>query len=207
MIVVLCGAPGAGKGTQAQRLHDERGFAKISTGDAFRANIAAMTAVGKEAKDYMDKGLLVPDALTCRVLESEISGITSEKILLDGFPRNISQAEAFEVTRYGKSLAKVIYLEVSEAELVSRLSKRRVCSSCKRVYQATEFDFEKCQHCGSSLETRADDAPEKIKERFRVYEKETKPMLDFYRKKGLLHTVDGENAEDVVFKKIQLAIN
>lgn len=204
MKIVMLGAPGAGKGTQADKIADQYGLPHISTGDIFRKNIKEGTELGKEAKGYMDAGKLVPDELTVRMLLDRVSQEDCSKgYILDGFPRTIPQAEALdsELKRLGENIDFAIDVEVPDQNIINRMSGRRACPKCNAIYHIEFIPPKKegiCDECGEELVIREDDKPETVKKRLEVYHEQTQPLIDFYDKKGVLHTVDGTvDAEDV----------
>jgi adenylate kinase len=195
MRVVLVGAPGAGKGTQAKFIARHFDIPAISTGDIFRANLAAQTPLGVEAKRYMDSGQLVPDEVTIGIVRDRLSeGDTGNGFLLDGFPRTVPQAVALDqmLADLGTPLDAVLELQVEESEVVRRLSGRRTCRTCGHIWHV-EFDPPKqegvCDMCGGELFQRDDDKPETIQERLRVYNEQTAPLVDFYTKAGILRSI------------------
>ncbi|MFQ6090550.1 MAG: adenylate kinase [Candidatus Bipolaricaulia bacterium] len=197
MKVVLLGPPGAGKGTQAGLLAERLGLEHISTGDLLREEVHKRTELGRKAKGYMDRGELVPDDLIIEML----AGRLNRDFILDGFPRNLRQAEALaEVAE----VDRVLDLELTEEEVVRRLSARRVCEGCGRNYNlltnppVTEGV---CDACGGRLIQREDDRPEVIRRRYRVYEEETAPVKEFYRRLGLLAELDGARSIEEVFQE------
>jgi adenylate kinase len=195
MRLVLVGAPGAGKGTQAKYIAQHFGVPPISTGDIFRANLAAQTPLGIEAKRYMDAGELVPDEVTIGIVRDRLSQDDAEDgFLLDGFPRTVPQAEALNdmLVELGRPLDAVLELEVDEDEVVRRLSGRRTCRKCGHIWHV-EFDPpakpDVCDKCGGELFQRDDDKPETIHRRLAVYREQTAPLVGFYRDAGLLRTI------------------
>ena len=197
MVIVMLGAPGAGKGTQADLICAEYNIPHISTGDIFRANIKNGTELGKRAKAYMDKGELVPDELTVEILLDRVAkDDCQEGYVLDGFPRTIPQAEVLD-DALGKLSAKVDYainVDVPDDAIVARMSGRRSCPDCGTVYHIVYNKPAKegtCDKCGASLVQREDDAEETVRNRLKVYHDQTAPLIDFYEKKGALRTVDG----------------
>ena len=197
MVIVMLGAPGAGKGTQADLICAEYNIPHISTGDIFRANIKNGTELGKRAKAYMDKGELVPDQLTVEILLDRVAqDDCKEGYVLDGFPRTIPQAEVLD-DALGKLSAKVdhaINVDVPDDAIVARMSGRRSCPDCGTVYHIVYNKPAKdgtCDKCGASLVQREDDAEETVRNRLKVYHDQTAPLIDFYEKKGALKTVDG----------------
>lgn len=208
MRIVLLGSPGSGKGTQASKIIGKYNIPHISTGDIFRDNIKRLTSIGIEAKKFIDKGHLVPDELTLKIVEDRfIQPDCAEGFLLDGFPRTLVQAEALELElqNSGKALDAVINLDVRDEAIISRMTGRRVCGKCGTTYNLT---FNKpavdntCDKCGGALLTREDDKLETVTNRLKVYKTETQPLIDFYKKKGILITVNGELDAEVVFQNI-----
>ena len=202
MIVVVMGPPGSGKGTQAALLIKELGVPHISTGDLFRENISQNTALGKKAKSYIDKGQLVPDEVVLDMLFDRVSQKDCDKgYLLDGFPRTLAQAEALD-THLGKASLIVLNLEVPDNVIIKRAEGRLICSGCPAVYNKTTSlatTEEACTQCGGKLIRRPDDEPEIVKNRLNIYHSQTKPLIAFYEKKGVLFSVDGTQGADTVF--------
>jgi len=199
--VVFLGPPGAGKGTQAKRVVDALGLLHLSTGDLLRDEVARKTALGAEAKGYMDRGELVPDKLILDMIRGRFAG-ARKGFLLDGFPRTVAQAEALEKLT---PLDAVISIDLSRGEVVRRLTSRRVCRKCGAIYNLTfnlTTDAGTCTACGGELYQRDDDRPAVIENRFDVYEKSTAPLIAFYRARGLLHSVNGELGSDKVLAEI-----
>jgi adenylate kinase len=195
VIVVLTGAPGAGKGTQADLLAKRAGWRKLSTGDALRKHVKAGTEIGKIAGAVMERGELVSDELLFKVLSAELSEIpASEIVILDGYPRNIAQAKSLDGLVAVHPVKAAILLEVPRAELVARLSGRRVCGGCGATFHITEHPAKVagiCDRCGGELGQRPDDKPSSIEVRLDVYEKATRPVLDFYKARGFLERWPG----------------
>ena len=208
MKIIMLGAPGAGKGTQAKMIADKYGVPHVSTGDIFRANIKNGTELGMEAKKYMDQGLLVPDELTVKILLDRVSQPDCKSgYVLDGFPRTIPQAEVLDkaLAELGESIDYAIDVDVPDENIVKRMSGRRACVSCGATYHVVHVPPKKegiCDRCGSELILRDDDKPETVKNRLDVYHKQTQPLIDFYTKKGVLKTVDGTVDMQDVFKAI-----
>ena len=197
MKLIMLGAPGAGKGTQAKRIAAKYGIPHISTGDIFRANIKNGTELGKKAQTYMDQGLLVPDELVCDLVVDRIQQSDCEKgYVLDGFPRTIPQAEALTAAleKLGTGIDYAINVEVPDANILNRMGGRRACLGCGATYHV-EFNPPKqegvCDTCGAELVLRDDDKPDTVLNRLKVYHEQTQPLIDFYTEKGVLHTVDG----------------
>ena len=197
MKIIMLGAPGAGKGTQAKMIADKYQIPHISTGDIFRSNIKEGTELGKEAKTYMDKGLLVPDELTVKILLDRVAKDDCMKgYVLDGFPRTIPQAEVLDkaLSELGDKIDYAINVEVPDENIIKRMGGRRACLSCGATYHIEHIPPKKegiCDVCGKELVLRDDDKPETVKNRLNVYHEQTQPLIDFYSEKGVLKTVDG----------------
>ena len=208
MKIIMLGAPGAGKGTQAKMIADKYGVPHISTGDIFRANIKNGTELGMEAKKYMDQGLLVPDELTVRILLDRVAQDDCKNgYVLDGFPRTIPQAEVLDsaLTKLGDHIDYAINVDVPDENIVKRMSGRRACLTCGATYHIEHVPPKKegiCDVCGSELVLRDDDKPETVKNRLNVYHEQTQPLIDFYTEKGVLKTVDGTVPMEEVFAAI-----
>jgi adenylate kinase len=210
MILMLLGAPGAGKGTQAQRLVDKYGIPQISTGDLLRANVREGTALGTEAKKYMDAGKLVSDDLIIRMMGDRLAKADCQKgFILDGFPRTIPQAEALGVLlgKLGLKLDYVLSIEVAEEELIGRLTGRRTCPGCNAMYHIKASPPKKegiCDKCGTALIQRSDDNETTIRSRLAVYNEQTVPLKNFYAKTGQLREVrtTGPSTPDGTFAKV-----
>lgn len=193
----MLGAPGAGKGTQAKMIADKYGVPHVSTGDIFRANIKEGTKLGKEAKTYMDKGLLVPDELTVKILLDRVAKDDCKNgYVLDGFPRTIPQAEVLDkaLAELGDAIDYAIDVDVPDENIVNRMSGRRACLACGATYHMEHIPPKQegiCDRCGKELVLRDDDKPETVKKRLGVYHEQTQPLIDFYTEKGILKTVDG----------------
>ena len=208
MKIIMLGAPGAGKGTQAKMIAEKCGIPHISTGDIFRANIKNGTELGAKAKEYMDKGLLVPDELVCDLVVDRIQQADCEKgYILDGFPRTIPQAEALEnaLNAIEQKLDYAIDIDVPDENIINRMSGRRACVGCGATYHVlfnpTKVEG-KCDVCGESLSLRDDDKPETVKKRLDVYHTQTQPLIDFYTERKVLVEVDGTQSMDKVFDDI-----
>lgn len=212
MKLIMLGAPGAGKGSQAKVLSDKYGIPHISTGDIFRANIKEGTELGKKAKEYMDKGLLVPDELVCDLVVDRIKQSDCEKgFILDGFPRTIPQAESLSAAldEINEAMDFAIDLEVEDEVIVKRMGGRRACIKCGATYHVENMKPQKegiCDRCQSELVLRDDDKPETVKKRLSVYHEQTKPLIDYYRNKGILKEFDGTKAPAQVTEDIISAI-
>ena len=208
MKIVMLGAPGAGKGTQAKMISEKYGVPHISTGDIFRANIKNGTELGKKAKEYMDQGQLVPDELTCDLVVDRIAQDDAKNgYVLDGFPRTIPQAEALTnaLNARGEKLDYAIDIEVPDENIVNRMSGRRACVDCGGTfhikYNPTKTEGI-CDLCGGKLTLRDDDKPGGVADRLRVYHEATQPLIDYYEKEGILKSVDGTVDLNDVFDAI-----
>lgn len=202
MNIILLGAPGAGKGTQASKIAEHYGILHISTGDIFRANIKGGTEIGKLAKSYIDAGKLVPDEVTCDIVKDRLTWEDAKSgYMLDGFPRNLFQAEQLD------TFAKVdlcLNIDVDEALLMDRICGRRVCSCGESYHISTLNGATTCAKCGGELYQRTDDNPETVKTRLDTYNTQTAPLIDFYKKQGKLQSVtSGEGSPDEVFEQIK----
>ncbi|GEK30767.1 adenylate kinase [Kurthia zopfii] len=208
MNIVLMGLPGAGKGTQADKIVEKYDIPHISTGDMFRAAISNSTELGLEAKSYMDKGALVPDEVTIGIVRERLSQPDCDQgFLLDGFPRTIEQAEELDniLSALGKSVEHVINIEVAKDELVKRLTGRRICKVCGSSYHLIfnpPKEEGKCDKDGGELYQRADDNPETVNNRLEVNIKQSQPLLDFYKAKNVLTDIDGQKDINVVFADV-----
>jgi len=209
--LVLFGPPGAGKGTQAQLLRDRLKVVHISSGDLFRDHLREETALGLRAKEYINKGELVPDDVTLEmILDKVMSFSDDEGFILDGFPRTPRQADALEKKLAAESriLDKVVHLDVSEPELLRRLGGRYICRPCQASYALGEGDEgKKCGNCGGELYQRDDDAPVAVRRRIEVYNAQTIPVLDFYRDRGVLVDISGDETVDEVNKQVLTALD
>ncbi|NBJ70528.1 MULTISPECIES: adenylate kinase [Clostridia] len=212
MNLILMGLPGAGKGTQAEKINEKYNIPHISTGDMFRLAIKEGTDLGKKAKEYMDRGELVPDEVTNGIVKERLSKDDCKNgFLLDGFPRTIAQAEALQslLRDINQSIDYVIHVDVPEEKLVERLTGRRICPTCGTTYHVVYNPPKEdgiCDKDGSSLIQRDDDKPATVKKRLSVNIEQTKPLLDFYDEKGYLVTVNGDQDIDQVFQDIQAKI-
>lgn len=208
MRLVLLGAPGAGKGTQAKKLIDKYGIPQISTGDILRKAVADGTALGKEAKSYMDSGGLVPDSVVIGLVKERIAQDDCKKgYILDGFPRTTPQAEALDkvLADMNAPLDTALSVDVDTDILMKRLTGRRTCKSCQQmfnIYFGAPKKEGTCDKCGGELFQRADDKEETIKNRLEVYEKSTAPLMDYYSKKNILKSVEGMGSVDDIFNKV-----
>ena len=208
MKIIMLGAPGAGKGTQAKMIADKCKVPHISTGDIFRANIKNGTELGSKAKAYMDKGLLVPDELVCDLVVDRIQQEDCKNgYILDGFPRTIPQAHALEdaLNAIGQKVDFALDIEVPDANIIDRMAGRRACVGCGATYHVL-FNPTKvegvCDVCGEKLILRDDDKPETVQNRLNVYHDQTKPLIDFYAERNVLAEVDGTQSMDKVFADI-----
>ena len=208
MKIIMLGAPGAGKGTQAKKIADKYQIPHISTGDIFRANIKEGTELGKKAKSYMDQGLLVPDELTLELIMDRFQNPDcANGYVLDGFPRTIPQAEVLDekLSELGEKVDYAINVDVPDENIVNRMSGRRACLSCGATYHIVSIPPKKegiCDVCGSELVLRDDDKPETVQNRLDVYHSQTQPLIDYYTKQGKLVEVDGTQNVDAVFDAI-----
>jgi adenylate kinase len=209
--VAFLGPPGAGKGTQARDLAQEWRVPHLATGDMLREAVAAGTPLGREAKGYMDQGALVPDDVIIRMMGERLGKADAGRgFILDGFPRTIAQAEALAklLKDLGQTLDTVIYFDVSEPELLRRLTGRRVCRACGHSYHMTSNPPKRagvCDECGGELYQRDDDAETTVRKRLDVYQRQTAPLLDYYRQRSLLATVSGEGPLATIRDSIRAA--
>ncbi len=208
MKIIMLGAPGAGKGTQAKMIADKYQVPHISTGDIFRANIKNGTELGKKAKEFMDKGQLVPDELTVEILLDRVAQDDCKNgYVLDGFPRTIPQADVLdkELTKLGDKVDYAINVDVPDENIVRRMSGRRACLKCGATYHIEHIPPKQegiCDTCGSELVQRDDDKPETVLNRLSVYHEQTQPLIDYYTEKNILKTVDGTKDMQEVFNEI-----
>ena len=212
MNLIMLGPPGSGKGTQAKRLTERFGIPQISTGDILREAVKEGTPLGKEAKRYMDEGKLVPDEVVVGIVRERLKEPDCEKgFILDGFPRTVAQAEALDriLEEMGRKIDHVIDIEVSEDELLKRLTGRRTCKRCGAMYHII-FNPPKrdgiCDQCGGELYQRDDDEEETIKARLKVYREQTAPLIDYYEKRGLLRRIEGSGKIEEIEERILKAI-
>ena len=208
MKIIMLGAPGAGKGTQAKQIADKYGIPHISTGDIFRANLKQGTELGKKAKEYMDQGLLVPDELTCDLVMDRIGQEDcTNGFVLDGFPRTIPQAEALDkaLANINEKMDYAVDVDVPDENIVNRMSGRRACINCGATYHIVSIPTKVegiCDRCGEKVVLRDDDQPETVKKRLNVYHEQTQPLIDYYKKQDILKTVDGTQPMEQVFGAI-----
>jgi len=213
MYIIFLGAPGAGKGTQAANVARELNLVHIASGDLFRQALEQGTGLGIQAKSYMEKGMLVPDEITIKMVLERISAPDCEAgVILDGFPRNLEQAKALDkaLAEPAKSIDKVVYIKVSEDELLKRLSGRWICRNCQTPYHAVGSPpkvWGKCDKCGGELYQRPDDTVETVKKRLQVYFAQTAPLIDYYTQAGKLLEIDGEGSVDEVSRRIVAALS
>ncbi|MBE9503353.1 MAG: adenylate kinase [Proteobacteria bacterium] len=212
MRVILLGAPGAGKGTQSKRLVEKYGIPQVSTGDILRAALKNETSLGLKAKSFMDKGELVPDEVVIGIIEERLAENDCQKgFILDGFPRTVTQADALEsvLQDMAQSIETVISMNVEQQELIERLSGRRICSNCGQGYHV-KFNAPCkngiCDKCGDNLYQRDDDRENTIKERLKVYDNQTSPLINYYNDKGLLSVIDGSGKEEDISDRINSII-
>jgi len=209
MKIIMLGAPGAGKGTQAIMIAEKYGLPHVSTGDMFRANIKNNTPLGQEAKKYMDAGQLVPDELTVKILLDRVAKDDCKNgYVLDGFPRTIPQAEVLEkaLNELNDKIDFAIDVDVPDENIIKRMGGRRACVKCGATYHIEHVPPKKegvCDSCGEALILRDDDKPETVKSRLDVYHKQTQPLIDFYSERGVLKTVDGTQDKNDVFAAIE----
>lgn len=206
-IIILLGPPGAGKGTVGQRWAAEWGWQYIATGDLLREAVRRQTPLGLQAKAFMERGELVPDEVMDGIVEEALQG-ADRPLLLDGYPRTVAQAEALTdmARRLNWKVQKVVLLQVGDAELIDRLSARRVCPHCQAIYNLRSNppkDDERCDRCGTALVHRDDDKPDVIEQRLTVYRKQTQPVVDYYRSQGLLTGMDASGLPEEVYKRLE----
>ena len=208
MKIIMLGAPGAGKGTQAKKIADKYQVPHISTGDIFRANIKNGTELGKKAKTYMDQGLLVPDELVVDLVVDRLGQEDcANGCVLDGFPRTIPQAESLDaaLAAKGESIDYAIDVDVPDENIINRMSGRRACAACGATYHIVHIPTKVegvCDRCGEELILREDDKPETVKKRLDVYHAQTQPLIDYYTEKNVLKSVDGTKNMEEVFQAI-----
>jgi len=201
MKLIILGPQGSGKGTQAKLISEKMSIPHISTGDIFRENIRDETELGKNAEQFINKGMLIPGELTIMIVHERISrDDCRDGFILDGFPRTLEQAKALEKIT---GLDKAIDIEISDEIAVKRISSRRTCEKCGAIYSSLNDDVSKgCQKCNGRLITRDDDTPDAVRERLKIYHENTKPLIDFYKKKGILLEIAGDKAINKIFDEI-----
>jgi adenylate kinase len=197
MNVIMLGAPGAGKGTYAERICARYGFTKISMGDIFRHELEINSELGKKIKQYMDSGKLVPDEITVDILNKRMGKLKAKGIIFDGFPRTVAQAEALEklMTEHEMEINHVLFINTPKQVIVERIAGRRVCKNCGAIYHVENLPTKVpgvCDKCAKAVYQREDDKPEIVAARFDTYERETKPLIKFYQKRKLLREIDGK---------------
>ena len=208
MKIIMLGAPGAGKGTQAKKIAAKYGIPHISTGDIFRENIKNGTELGKKAKEYMDAGNLVPDELVCDLVVDRLKQDDCKNgYILDGFPRTIPQAEALTaaLAKNDDAIDYALEIFIEDQAIIDRMSGRRVCKSCGATYHVVNIPPKTegvCDECDGELIVRDDDAPETVKKRLDVYHEQTAPLIDYYKKQGILKVIDGSKGLDTCFEEI-----
>lgn len=212
MRIVLLGPPGAGKGTQAKKLEEEFGIPQLATGDIIRLALKEGTEWGKRAEPFVREGKLVPDEVVIGIVKERLLRDDVRKgFILDGFPRTLKQAEALEamLQELGVAIDAVLYFDIPEEELVRRLSARRVCENCQAPYNLISSpprNDEICDRCGGKLVQRPDDTPEVIRKRLAVYEEQTKPLVEFYRKRGLLKVIPSSGTIEETYVQVKRAL-
>lgn len=208
MKIIMLGAPGAGKGTQAKQIADKYQIPHISTGDIFRANIKEGTELGTKAKTYMDQGLLVPDELVVELVADRIvKDDCKNGFVLDGFPRTIPQAEALDeaLAKIGEKMDYAVDVDVPDENIINRMGGRRACVNCGSTYHIVNIPTKVegiCDKCGKEVILRDDDKPETVQKRLHVYHEQTQPLIDYYKNQGILKSVDGTRPMDTVFADI-----
>ncbi len=208
MKIIMLGAPGAGKGTQAKQIADKYQIPHISTGDIFRANIKEGTELGTKAKTYMDQGLLVPDELVVELVADRIvKDDCKNGFVLDGFPRTIPQAEALDeaLAKIGEKMDYAVDVDVPDENIINRMGGRRACVNCGSTYHIVNIPTKVegiCDKCGKEVILRDDDKPETVQKRLHVYHEQTQPLIDYYKNQGILRSVDGTRPMDTVFADI-----
>ncbi|MBQ7227833.1 MAG: adenylate kinase [Clostridia bacterium] len=201
MNIILLGAPGAGKGTQATRIQENYKVKHISTGDIFRYNIKQQTEIGVLAQSYIQKGQLVPDEVTCKIVEIALNEINNENFMLDGFPRNINQAQVLDKL---VKIDKVIDISVDLGALTERICGRRSCTACGNLTHVSRLGGKNtCEKCGGELIQRSDDKEETVKSRLAVYSEQTAPLIEYYKAQGKLVSVNGMGTPDEVFEEVK----
>ena len=213
MYIIFLGAPGAGKGTQAVNISQQLKLVHIASGDLFRQATEQESEIGKQVESYMERGELVPDEITVQMILERMSAPDCEHgVILDGFPRNLRQAEALDkaLAQKGKAIDKVVYIKVSEEELLKRLGERWICRQCRTPHHATNSPpriWGKCDRCGGELYQRPDDTAETAKKRLEVYSSQTAPLIEYYAQSDKLLEIDGEGSVDSISEKIAAALH
>lgn len=208
MNIILLGAPGSGKGTQAEKLVTNQGFVQLSTGDLMRKEMQENTSLGKECKKYIDQGNLVPDKLVNQMVENYLVNTRSDNLIFDGYPRTLDQATALDemLKKLGKEIDKVFYIQVSDEVIIDRISNRLVCPTCKRSYNLVSRPPKTpgiCDYDGTKLVHRSDDEPQKVMIRLREYEKNTKPLVDYYHDIEKVIKIPGHDSDaNIAYQQI-----
>jgi adenylate kinase len=210
MRLILLGPPGIGKGTQAQRLQQQFGWTVIATGDLLREAMANRTPLGEQARGYITRGELVPDELVNQIVMERLQSL--ESFILDGYPRNLSQAQVLEafLQQHGQSLDAVLAFELDDEAIVARLSGRRICPQCGAIYHIVANPSragERCERCGATLIIREDDQPDTIRRRLAVYRQQTAPLIDYYQQRGLLIPIDASGDPETVYQRVVHALS
>ncbi|HLG44298.1 MAG TPA: adenylate kinase [Nitrospirales bacterium] len=213
MRLIFLGPPGVGKGTQAQRLAAEEGIPQVSTGEILRHAVKQGTPLGKQAQGFMDTGKLVPDEVVIGIIRERVGGAECARgYILDGFPRTVAQAEALDqmlCKNGGPGIDHVVSFEVPHADLIRRLSGRRSCPACQAVYHLEHAPPKRegrCDKCGGALVQRDDDKPETVEARLTVYDRQTRPLIEYYEKRGLLRCVEASASIDQVYERLRAAV-
>jgi adenylate kinase len=212
MRIVMLGAPGSGKGTQARRLVEHYGATQLSTGDLLRAAVRAGTAVGREAQAALDAGMLVSDRIVLALIREELAERRVDRFVLDGFPRNLAQGEALEtlLRELDRPLEAALLIEVPDGDLTRRVTGRRTCRRCGAIFNVLTAPPRVpgvCDVCGGPLEQRSDDNEATVAQRLRVYHGETAPLVGFYEARGILHRVDGRSGPEAIFERIRTVLD
>ncbi len=208
MRLILLGAPGVGKGTQAKKIASKFNIPHVSTGDILRAEISSQSILGRKAEEFVHTGKLVPDEIVLQMIKEEFKTDKFKAgFLMDGFPRTLEQAEKFSklLKELNFNINKVINITIDENEIIRRITNRIVCKDCGKVFKLSGFEEDenlKCDFCGSELYKRKDDSEEVIKNRLEVYKAQTEPLVEFYKNQGLLENVDGLGTENEIFERI-----
>lgn len=209
MRLVFLGPPGVGKGTQARRLAEEYNWPQIATGDILREAVAQETPLGLRAKEYMERGDLVPDEIVVGIVKERLAEPDAQNgFILDGFPRTVNQAQELEaeLSSFGSGIDAVVFFKVSEKEILRRLTGRRICKSCGALYHivySPPLNKGKCDRCGGELYQRSDDSEDTVRRRMEVYLAQTAPLISYYRSRGILWEVNGEQNPDQVYRQLK----